>query len=156
MKRALLILTILSVGSAALAQVGATYGKGSIKVSDTSVGVFSFEVYSMPMAIKGYLNHIESGLATTNRGHRVSLTSVDKFACTAHNAAFAGFGVFDGQKARVEVNVYDGGSSASARADTFTIVVYSVDSATKVLYKAGGPLASGDIVVRCLATSVGG
>lgn len=133
-------------------------GEGTIAVY-RNIGKFSFSAETTNSGPRGTVYYVEyspTASITSKPKVRIYVPQVQQFEVTGNTAVLRGKGTFNGRAAWIEVRAIDNEASMLpvVRPDEFYIraLPLATDTWSSVAYNAGGPLTSGDIVVRTANT----
>ncbi len=133
-------------------------GDGLIRVTNNTVGKFSFRAESIGGQVTGSLDYAEYNpmiLAIVRPKVRILVPEIESVEAIGSTAVLRGRGTLNGRPAMVEVKAVDAASSAGSVAvrDQFHIRAAPLvsDRLTSYVYQAGGPLVYGDVVVTVAA-----
>ncbi len=143
-------LGIIAFAAMALAAgEGAAIGFGIYHSSNTSSTIFNFRAKYGNGEVAGMLSLVDiSGDPRMPTVHFLRM-KVEKFACDANHAQFAGHAGFDGKAAVALVDVWDNRKPAEndGKPDAFQAIVFN--STGNAVWKTAGEVKRGDIAVRC-------
>jgi hypothetical protein len=136
---------VLVLGLAALAMALVSHharGRGAIAVGEEARGAFGLEVHKMNQEVRGRMEFTER----TRQGvrHVVKLPAVVGADFEDRSVVFAGPGMLDRNRVRVEVRALDGADPEHP--DAFAIVCRNPEG--RIVYSARGQLLEGEIVIR--------
>ncbi len=132
---------------------GYAKGCGAIRTSNAGVGKFWFHAEVTPVGVRGWINYIDlnplAASVTARPKVVIYVPRIDYAEIVGNTAVIRGKGTLNGRPALVEVKAVDNGYPPTGVApDEFYIIARPlVADVAEPLYREGGPLIAGDVVV---------